>query len=492
MIDHAADAAMHERGFFGAVIFDHALLRAERDGLGIDDFDDAKHRHLWRAITTLDEAGQEVCKTNILAELLRTGELESAGGAAYLTSLIDDTGPSTQGAWYADRIRSHAARRAIRAEGQRIADAALNGHTREEFLAAVQEHQRFIAEHADKLVGTPRYSTVDLYSPEIVPRRPEFAVANLIRRAGLHLIWAEPSGGKTWTLLRWLHELLVDTGCGRLAGHPELWINRRFERALWVATEEDAETLRYKADYIRRGLEFDESKIVGKIDYVFAATTRRRVTLDDLTDLLDAGPYGVVILDSLTGLRPKTVNGERVRWDVDNDAANEQCIRLRALATERQIAIILVHHTGRDTSKGYRGPTDWWASADVMVGFVPDAGRAKVIVEKNRDGKRLAPFYLTPTWEGDSYTLSYDGAAVAVKLTPTAEKVAAWWRGRGQASQADATAAGLGARSTIQGAIRALLGAGMLRDTGNTSKTSPIYAWVPTGAEAVSVTARSE
>ncbi len=320
---------------------------------------------------------------------------------------------------------------------------------------------------------------LDLYDPSVVPVKPEFAVANLIRRAGLHLIWAEPSAGKTWTLLRWAHEMMLppEVQRAKLTEHPELWINRRWARVLWIATEEDAETLRYKADYIRRGLDVDG--LDGTILYRFAADTRRRLTLDDLPELIEQdGPLDAIVLDSLTGLRPKTVNGERVRWDVDNDAANELCIRLRGLACKHALALALVHHTGRDTSRGYRGPTDWWASADVMLGLVPDAGRTKVMLEKNRDGKRLAPFFVTPSWEGDRYTLDYGGAAVSAKLTKTAEAVLAFFRGSLQATQAQVVAAGVGARGTVRDAIAALVVAGQIADTGNRVNQSPIYRFV--------------
>jgi hypothetical protein len=159
---------------------------------------------------------------------------------------------------------------------------------------------------------------------------------------------------------------------------------------LWIATEEDASALRYKADWIKRGL--DVENLDGTILYRFAADPRRRLTLDDLAEIIDVdGPLDSIVLDSLTGLRPRKVDGERVKWDLDNDAANEMCLSLRALTAEHQIALQICHHTGRDTTRGYRGATDWWASADVMLGLVPDARRTKVLVEKNRDGPRWTP-----------------------------------------------------------------------------------------------------
>jgi len=321
---------------------------------------------------------------------------------------------------------------------------------------------------------------VDLYSPEIVPVQPEFTVGNFIRRSGLHLVWAQPSAGKTWTLLWAIHELMVACRRTRLLGHPELAVRRGYRRVLWVATEESASTLRYKADQVRRGLgTLDEpADLDGQLLYLFAADLRRRINIYDLPYLIEQyGPLDAIVLDSLTGLRPKTVAGQKVNWDLDNDASNELCLFLRGLATEHATDIILVHHSGRDTSR-YRGATDWWASADVMVGLVPDSGRTKIVVEKNRDGKRVPPFLLEPSWGGGAYRLDYVGSAGPdIKVTPTARKIEAWMQGRGQASQAEIVEARLAARSTTIEGIQRLLTAGSMQDTGNRVNGSPIYRW---------------
>lgn len=327
----------------------------------------------------------------------------------------------------------------------------------------------------------PPPAPVDLYSAEVKPEVPQFTVENLIRRSGLHLVWAPPSGGKTWTLLRVVHELLLASQRPRLLGHPDLWIRDPWKRVLWMATEETGGILRHKADQVRAGLgSFGHgAQLDGEVFYVFAGDARRRVTLDDLPHLFEKyGPFDGVVLDSLTGLRPKTVHGERIRWDLDNDAANELCLLLRGLATDHETDIILVHHTGRDTTKGYRGPTDWWASADVMVGLVPDAGRTKVTVDKNRDGKRIAPFILEPSWNGGVYSLEYAGtAAPKNKLTPSALEIANWMQEHRQASQAEIVAAKLASRSATLEGINRLLATGSMHETGNRVNNSPIYRW---------------
>lgn len=316
---------------------------------------------------------------------------------------------------------------------------------------------------------------VNLYGPDVVATRPEYVVPNFLRKVGIALWWAPPGGLKTYTLLRWVHELLARRRESRLTGHPDLWVTAGYSRVLWIATEETEGGLRYRADLIRAGLGYDY-EMAGEILYVFAAGSRRRVTLNDLADYYAShGPFDAAVLDSLTGLRPKLVGGRRIAWDVDNDSANELLLTLRDVAVENRTLLNVVHHTGRDTTR-YRGATDYWASADSMAGLLPDGGRVKVVPEKQRDGKVLPPFLLTPSWEGGRFTLEYSGAALPAKMTPTAIKVNNFMIGRGVASQAEIVAADIASRSAILAAIQQLVGVGVLFDTGDRVNGSPIYS----------------
>ena len=456
-----------ERAFVGGLLLRPDLVGEARRIVKPGDVYRGPLATVFLAILDVADSGSEPDLLSVVRHLRDAGELDRVGGAAAVAALSDGVPKSDFALSYARLIASAARRRRAVVAASGLVGALADRDGESTVRALLEEIAGEIA---------PRdVAPVDLHSDAVTAARPAFAVSNLIRRAGLHLVWSEPSGGKTWTLLRIAHELLSEPHPSRLLGHPDLWINSGWRRVLWIATEEDAPTLRHKADWIVRGL--DNPTLAGTLLYLFAPGPGRRITLDDLPDLLARyGPLDAVILDSLTGLRPKRVDGERVRWDLDNDAANEQCLRLRALAVEHQTAVLLVHHTGRDTTKGYRGPTDWWASADVMFGLVPDGGRTKVIVEKNRDGRRLAPFYLEPTWSEDRYSVEYVGGACPARLSPTAERLRVFYSGRGMASQTEAIRAVGVSRSHGLEAIRQLVAAGLLRDTGNVAARSPIYA----------------
>jgi hypothetical protein len=273
-----------------------------------------------------------------------------------------------------------------------------------------------------------------------------------------------------------VHEMLCDTGTGRLFKHPGLWINRRWKRVLWIATEECGDELRYQAEQVLKGLGKD--KLDGELHYVFAAEAGNRLSLDDLPELIERdGPWDAIILDSLTGLRPKVVNGERVRWDVDNDAANEACLKLRGLSAKHQVCFLIVHHSGRDTSR-YRGATDWWASADSMIGLTPDGGRVKIEVEKVRGGKKPAAFTLEPNWAADgSFSLTYAGTAAPAKLSESGKAMLVHLKAKGTASQVELIKAAGCARSTGQKSMKVLIDAGYAVDTGELQGKSPVYRY---------------
>ena len=141
---------------------------------------------------------------------------------------------------------------------------------------------------------------VNLYDESVVPTRPEFTVEGLIRKNGLHMVWAQPGAGKTYAVLRWMHELLMENPPTHLCGHPDLKINKSYKRVLWIGTEEDTGTLRWKGDKVLHGLGVDH--LGGELMHIWSvAPGRPPVTLADLGDILEKeGPFDAVVLDPLT------------------------------------------------------------------------------------------------------------------------------------------------------------------------------------------------
>jgi replicative DNA helicase len=85
-LPHNLDA---ERSVLGAVLLDNHMLNAAVEKLRADDFFLDQHRRVFQQMIVLGEAQKAIDLVTLTDELHRKGELEAAGGAAYLAQLVD-------------------------------------------------------------------------------------------------------------------------------------------------------------------------------------------------------------------------------------------------------------------------------------------------------------------------------------------------------------------------------------------------------------------
>ncbi len=78
-----------ERSILGAVLLDNHALNAAVQVLKSEDFFLSQHRHIFERMVQLSEHQQAIDTITLMEDLNRRGELEAAGGVAYLSSLAD-------------------------------------------------------------------------------------------------------------------------------------------------------------------------------------------------------------------------------------------------------------------------------------------------------------------------------------------------------------------------------------------------------------------
>ena len=78
-----------ERSILGAVLLDNHALNAAVERLRPEDFFLPQHRHIFERMVQLGEKQQAIDTITLMEDLSRTGELEAAGGVAYLSQLAD-------------------------------------------------------------------------------------------------------------------------------------------------------------------------------------------------------------------------------------------------------------------------------------------------------------------------------------------------------------------------------------------------------------------
>ena len=123
-LPHSLDA---ERGVLGAVLLDNHALDAAMEKLRPEDFFLDQHRRIFDRMVALREAGEAIDLVTLAEHLHRRGELEAAGGAAYLAQLVDGVPRISNVEHYARIVKEKALLRNLAYTAHAIQQQALEG-----------------------------------------------------------------------------------------------------------------------------------------------------------------------------------------------------------------------------------------------------------------------------------------------------------------------------------------------------------------------------
>jgi replicative DNA helicase len=102
-----------EASLLGAVLIDADALVKIADVIGIDDFFDARHQHIYEAIVALYERRSPIDVLTLSDQLKSTGFLDMIGGPSYLTELTNFVPTATHVEQYAEIVAQKAMRRRL-------------------------------------------------------------------------------------------------------------------------------------------------------------------------------------------------------------------------------------------------------------------------------------------------------------------------------------------------------------------------------------------
>jgi replicative DNA helicase len=114
-----------ERSILGAVLLDNHALNAAVEKLRADDFFLPQHRKIFERMVGLGEKQQAIDTITLMEDLTRRGELESAGGIAYLSQLADGLPRVTNVEHYARIVKEKAVLRNLIFSASAIQEQAL-------------------------------------------------------------------------------------------------------------------------------------------------------------------------------------------------------------------------------------------------------------------------------------------------------------------------------------------------------------------------------
>jgi len=121
-LPHNLDA---ERSILGAVLLDNHALNAAIEKLRSEDFFLPQHRRIFERMIQLGEKQQGIDTVTLMEDLSRRGELEAAGGVAYLSQLAEGLPRVTNVEHYARIVKEKAVLRNLIFSASAIQEQAL-------------------------------------------------------------------------------------------------------------------------------------------------------------------------------------------------------------------------------------------------------------------------------------------------------------------------------------------------------------------------------
>ena len=109
-----------ERSVLGAILLEPSSLASVFPILKEDDFFPDTHRPIYRSMSDLAQRSAEIDVLTLREELGRTGAVEKAGGAAYLSSLLDGVPDVANVEYYARIVKEKSTLRRLIRAGQRM------------------------------------------------------------------------------------------------------------------------------------------------------------------------------------------------------------------------------------------------------------------------------------------------------------------------------------------------------------------------------------
>ncbi len=258
-----------ERSVLGAILLDNHALNTAIEKLKPEDFFSDQHRRIFNYMIQLGEAQQPIDLVTLSDQLRRKGELEAAGGAAYLSQLVDGVPRVSNLEHYARIIRKAARARRLIYAADSLKEVIFAG---EDPTPSVQ--------HISSLAEATEVASALFDTPEEFESAPEatFSIEGFLQDYAVTAIAGLSENGKTWISLNLAAALLF--GPGRLWDFFE--VAGRAEKVIYLIPEASRATFKTRLKLM--GL-YDE---IGKRLFVRTLTKGPTLPLADPAILREA------------------------------------------------------------------------------------------------------------------------------------------------------------------------------------------------------------
>ena len=117
-----------EQAILGCVLIDNDIMTSLSDEMKVQDFYDRRHQIIFTAMLNIYKGQMQIDFTTLIAELQIKNQLVEAGGAVYLSSLIDAVYTTANISDYIQIVQDAALKRNVIAAATSIAEAGYNAN----------------------------------------------------------------------------------------------------------------------------------------------------------------------------------------------------------------------------------------------------------------------------------------------------------------------------------------------------------------------------
>src|SRR5579864_2677720 len=326
-----------ERAVLGAILLENDLYKQASESLKPDDFSRDSHRRIYLGMADLAESLRPIDPITLSEELDRNRELETIGGHAYISGLLDGAVPENIG----EHIRivrraSHRIKLIACVESARM--RAEKGDSVEAIVNDTDANLRLLEDAGTSAIrcSADLPDVFSLAAPDI-----SYVVPEIVPHGSITLITGNPGCGKTWLAMKMAVSIALGSEVFGLACDraPVLILDREnpfslVRQRLWTLAGGPVPGLKIWGGWLPQ-----PAPLIG----------------DSLLLKIAASEKLVMFVDSL------------VRFHVaDEDDASEMRV---VMAHTRRLAdvgatVILLHHKPKSEEILYRGSSDILAAVD--------------------------------------------------------------------------------------------------------------------------------
>ncbi len=280
-----------EQSVLGAILIHNAAFNVAAELVDSVDFFRDAHRRVFDKMVDLNERGQAIDLVTLKDELARSGDLDDAGGAAYIAALADGVPRSTNVEHYARIVKEKATLRSLIRSADRILAMAYQGEEESDTLLDRAEQEIFsiaegrihsgfvplsdlvqgsftaieqLQEHKGLVTGVPS-GFVDIDN-----------ITSGFQPADLIIIAARPSMGKTSFVLNVAQHVGIKTD--RAVGFFSLEMSKEQLFMRMLTAEGEVDSHRFRGGFL-------SERDYGRLSTALGRLSDARVFIDDTAGL---------------------------------------------------------------------------------------------------------------------------------------------------------------------------------------------------------------